>query len=147
MRIYFAGSIRGGRADAARYSELIAALKQHGEVLTEHIGLASLESGTPDAAEAGMDDRSIHDRDVAWLEAADVLVAEVTVTSMGVGYEIGRAVAMGKPVLCLFRPSAGTRLSAMIGGCADVELCRYEETHEALAAAVAFIARFRDRAA
>ena len=34
------------------------------------------------------------------------MVAEVTTISLGVGYEIGRAVSLGKPVLCLFRPTA-----------------------------------------
>ena len=33
-----------------------------------------------------------------------VLVAEVTQVSLGVGYEIGRAVAMNKSILCLYRP-------------------------------------------
>lgn len=37
------------------------------------------------------------------------LVSEVTVPSLGVGYEIGRAVAMKKPVLCLYRPQEGKR--------------------------------------
>lgn len=36
-----------------------------------------------------------------------VVVAEVTQTSLGVGYEIGRAVEMNKRILCLFRPGAG----------------------------------------
>ena len=45
-----------------------------------------------------------------------VVVAEVTVPSLGVGYEIGRAVAMGKQVLCLYRPQEGKLLSAMIRG-------------------------------
>lgn len=36
-----------------------------------------------------------------------VLVAEVTQPSLGVGYEIGRAVAMKKKILCLFRPESG----------------------------------------
>ena len=36
--------------------------------------------------------------------------------SLGVGYEIGRAVAMGKSVLCLYRPQEGRLLSAMIRG-------------------------------
>ena len=31
------------------------------------------------------------------------LVAEVTQPSLGVGYELGRAVAMGKKILCLYR--------------------------------------------
>ena len=32
-----------------------------------------------------------------------VIVAEVTRASLGVGYEIGRAVAAGKKVLCIYR--------------------------------------------
>ena len=35
------------------------------------------------------------------------LIAEVTQPSLGVGYEIGRAVAMGKNILCLYRPQQG----------------------------------------
>ena len=32
------------------------------------------------------------------------IVAEVTQPSLGVGYELGRAVAMGKRILCIYRP-------------------------------------------
>jgi len=35
------------------------------------------------------------------------VVAEVTIPSLGVGYEIGRAVALGKRVLCLYRARDG----------------------------------------
>ena len=35
------------------------------------------------------------------------IVAEVTQPSLGVGYEIGRAVDMKKPILCLYRPQEG----------------------------------------
>lgn len=38
-----------------------------------------------------------------------VLVAEVTQPSLGVGYEIGRAVDMKKKIFCLFRPQSGRR--------------------------------------
>ena len=31
------------------------------------------------------------------------VIAEVTQPSLGVGYEIGRALAMGKKILCLYR--------------------------------------------
>ena len=40
--IYFCGSIRGGRDDAALYKRIIDRLKQYGEVLTEHVGDASV---------------------------------------------------------------------------------------------------------
>lgn len=36
-----------------------------------------------------------------------VVVAEVTQPSLGVGYELGWAVALGKQILCLFRPQSG----------------------------------------
>ena len=36
-----------------------------------------------------------------------VVVAEVTQPSLGVGYELGRAKAMNKKILCLFRPKSG----------------------------------------
>jgi nucleoside 2-deoxyribosyltransferase len=121
MKIYFAGSIRGGREDAALYMQIIEYLKTFGEVLTEHVGDPKLTHLGDD----GPTDRYIHDRDLEWLQSADVVVAEVTTVSMGVGYEIGRAVESGKKVLCLFRPDSGKNLSAMIAGCPGLDLVNY----------------------
>ena len=122
MRIYFAGSIRGGRDDAARYQQLIALLQTYGQVLTEHVGDAALTA----AGEDGPADEAIYNRDMSWLTQADVVVAEVTMPSHGVGYEIGQAEAMGKPILCLHRPAAGKRLSAMLGGSPRLNCVIYE---------------------
>jgi nucleoside 2-deoxyribosyltransferase len=120
--IYFAGSIRGGREDAGIYYEIIQILRQKGEVLTEHVGFDGL---TPEG-ESTMTDEEIYSRDLAWLTAADIVVAEVTRPSLGVGFEIAKAVDMQKRVICLFRTSAGTRLSAMIAGCPSVRIVYYE---------------------
>ena len=127
MKIYFAGSIRGGREDAELYFQIIDYLKNFGEVLTEHVGDVLLSEMGDD----GITDTFIHDRDLEWLKTADVLVAEVTTVSMGVGYEIGRAVEAGKPVLCLFRPDSGKNLSAMIAGCTDLTVQNYQTLEEA----------------
>lgn len=135
MKIYFAGSIRGGRQDAALYAELIEHLKNFGKVLTEHIG----DPGLTHLGDDGPNDRFIHDRDLDWLLSADVVVAEVTTVSMGVGYEIGRAVAAGKKVLCLFSSDSGKNLSAMIAGCPDVEVVHYKTLNEAKKVISAFI--------
>ena len=121
MTIYFAGSISGGRGDQAIYTRIIELLKQHGTVLTEHFGDASLTS-----AGESLPDRAIHDRDIDWLRQADVLVAEVTTPSLGVGYEIGRAVEWGKKIICLYRPSEGRRLSGMIAGSNGIVVRRYD---------------------
>ena len=42
MKIYFAGSIRGGREDAQLYENIIAYLGEKGLVLTEHVGNTDL---------------------------------------------------------------------------------------------------------
>ncbi|KAM4042700.1 5-hydroxymethyl-dUMP N-hydrolase [Anomaloglossus baeobatrachus] len=114
LSLYFCGSIRGGREDRAIYAEIIQQLRRYGTVLTEHIGCADISEAGEDAQKDG--DKFIHDRDVSWLQQADVVVAEVTQPSLGVGYELGRAVAMKKKILCLFRVSSGRVLSAMVRG-------------------------------
>ena len=89
-------------------------------MLTEHFASATLTS-----AGENLSDRAIHDRDIEWLRSADVLVAEVTTPSLGVGYEIGRAVEWGKRIICLHRPLPGRRLSGMIAGSPGVETHAY----------------------
>jgi nucleoside 2-deoxyribosyltransferase len=66
-----------------------------------------------------------------WITDSDVLVAEVTVPSLGVGYEIGRAVEMHKPVLCLFQEGSEYTLSAMIAGSGLVDTRHYGSLEEA----------------
>ena len=84
MKIYFCGSIRGGQQDLAIYAAMIKALRKWGTVLTEDVGQAH----SPET-DKGTEDKWIHDRDIDWLHQADVVVAEVTQPSLGVGYEIG----------------------------------------------------------
>jgi nucleoside 2-deoxyribosyltransferase len=132
MRIYFAASIRGGRDDAAIYRQLIGELHRYGTVLTEHIA-------HPDDVERGMTDAEIYKRDMDWLAAADVVVAEVSTPSLGVGYELARAESLGKRVLCLFRPSSEGNLSAMIAGSTMLTVAEYETVREASLAVGEFL--------
>lgn len=121
MKIYFAGSIRGGRDDKELYLEIINLLGKYGKVLTEHIGDKTLSA----MGEDGPTDEYIYDRDMSWLNEADVVVAEVTTPSLGVGYEIGK-MENKKSVLCLFREQDGKRISAMIGGNKNVKIEKYK---------------------
>lgn len=122
MKIYFSGSIRGGRKDASLYADMINCLKEYGDVLTEHIGDASLSSKGEKAAS----DRLIHDKDIKLLLQSDIVIAEVTNPSLGVGYEVGRAVHYGKRIVCFYRDNKASRLSAMIAGSESVECINYE---------------------
>ncbi len=121
MKIYFAGAIRGGRDDAALYLEIVTRLRAYGEVLTEHVADDDLS-----VLGESKDDRWIHDRDLTWLSEADCLVAEVTTPSLGVGFEIAKATEWRKRTLCLFRPSAGRPLSALIAGSDRVNVREYQ---------------------
>jgi hypothetical protein len=104
MRIYFAGSIRGGRDDWSLYREIIEMLGEYGTVLTEHIG-------TPELSVTGEDrpDKDIHERDLGWLKSCDCLVAEVTRPSLGVGYEIGKATDGASECCVWFDPRSRRR--------------------------------------
>lgn len=110
MKIYFACSITGGRADERVYQQLVRALLDAGhDVPTAHIADSGVEE--MDREEEPGD---IYQRDVRWIAESDLLVAEVSTPSHGVGYEIGHALSHGKPVLCLYQE--GKNISKMILG-------------------------------
>jgi len=125
MKIYFAGSIRGGRKNSGIYAQLIDFLKKFGEVLTCHIGDSNVRN-----SEKQFTEKEIHDRDIKWLSEADVVIAEVSTPSLGVGYEIGRAVEAGKPILCLYNSHADFELSALIGGSESLNVINYDHISE-----------------
>jgi nucleoside 2-deoxyribosyltransferase len=128
MKIYFACSITGGREFEAVYQAIVRALTQDCHtVLTAHLA----ETGAL-ATEAVMDSREVYLRDIAWIQECDVLIAEVSAPSHGVGYEIGYSLGCGKPVLALYQQSR--KLSKMISGNPDPNLVvkPYETTLEAV---------------
>jgi len=126
MKIYFCGSIRGGRDLADSYAKMIEMLGTYGKVLTEHLG-SNEEIEIKDRI---LSDKAIHDRDFQWIIESDLLVAEVTIPSLGVGYEIGRAVELGKTVLCLFKKNSDYTISAMISGSDQVKMTYYTNLEE-----------------
>ena len=110
-KIYFAGSIRGGRQDAELYKRIIQHIQKHHIVLTEHVGDLSL-SKTDSLKDR---DVAIYEQDTAWLRESDLVIAECTTPSLGVGYELAYAENLGKPVHILYDKSR-TNLSAMLAG-------------------------------
>lgn len=99
MKIYFGGSIAGGRKYAEIYQRIAAYLKSKGhQILTGHVV-------QPDVLELEKEftPEQIYSRDIEWLWACDCVIAEVTNPSLGVGYEICYALRIDKPVLCLYQ--------------------------------------------
>jgi adenylate kinase len=125
LQIYYAASVRGGNFDRSIYREQIQHLKTFGDVLTEHLG-----EDSPQTLDLGLGDSDIFRLDEAWLNKADVLVAEVSSASLGVGYQIGQAAAKNKKILCLLHSSRPS-LSAMINGNPYLAVRKYSDNEQA----------------
>jgi hypothetical protein len=128
-KVYFACSIAGGRDQAHVYERVVEHIKASGgECLSTIFADKALVS------ELGTDPKItpnfIWKRDCDWVDEADVIIAEVTTPSLGVGYEISRAEAAGKPILTLFDKTSGRRLSPMISGNPNLIVCEYNDVSE-----------------
>ena len=135
MNIYFACSITGGREYERVYQALTAALLEDGhEIPTAHLA----ESTVMDL-ESVVSPGEVYARDIQWIREADALLAEVSVPSHGVGYEVGVALDEGKPVLCLYH--SGRRISKMLSGNPDraLQVRAYDDPAEAVGLARDFV--------
>ena len=124
-KVYFAGSIRGGREDAAVYKRIIDYINATDTVLTEHIGLGSLNVKT----RTKEDDEHIYECDTEWIKLSEVLIAECTNPSHGVGYELAYAEARNIPVH-IFYDKRKANISAMLNGNAYFKVYPYENEAE-----------------
>lgn len=123
-KVYFAGSIRGGRADADVYHRMIEHIKQTDTVLTEHVGHLNLKESRGD--------RAIYEQDTAWLRESDLLIGECSCPSLGVGYELAYAERYGKPCH-LFYNKSKCQLSAMLTGNPYFHIHPYKTEDELMA--------------
>ena len=123
-KIYFAGSIRGGRVDAELYHRIITYIQRTDVVLTEHVGMSNLN-----LIEQGLGDARIYAQDTAWLRESDLLIGECTCPSLGVGYELAYAESHGIPCH-IFYDKSKTQLSAMLTGNPYFHIHPYEREEE-----------------
>ena len=122
-KVYFAASIRGGREDAALYRRMIARIGETDTVLTEHVGAPELSETESEGDEA------IYEQDMAWLRECDLVIAECTTPSLGVGYELAFAEKLGKPCH-VFYDRRRTQLSAMLTGDRYFRIHPYSDEEE-----------------
>ncbi|WP_440953014.1 nucleoside 2-deoxyribosyltransferase [Methanococcoides sp. FTZ1] len=110
MRIFLSGSIRGGRKMLPVYQFICGHLRRNGhEVLSWHVAHEGVEK-----TESLMSESQIYERDMGFLKKSECMIAEVSLASTGVGYEVCSAIHKGIPILCVHQPHAN--VSAMILG-------------------------------
>ena len=99
-------------------------MQQASIVLTEHIGNPNLN-----LMEQGKRDVEIYEEDTAWIRESDVVIAECTCPSLGVGYELAYAEKTGIPCH-IFYDRTKTQLSAMLIGNSYFVIHPYEKENE-----------------
>ena len=123
-RVFLSGSMRGGRRLVETYRFMADVMLSEGvEVLSEHVARKMVFDD-----ERKMSEQEIFMRDVGGIQQCDCLVAEVSVHSIGVGYEICHAVCLEKPVLCVYEH--GSIVSAMVLGNKGVVAQSYNDPDE-----------------
>lgn len=90
--------------------------------MTEHIGKMNMSV----KAQAKSIDTHIYERDTEWLRSCDMVIAECTCPSLGVGYELAYAEAHNIPVH-IFYDKSKTNISAMLNGNAYFNMIPYEK--------------------
>ena len=89
VTIYLACTVRGDRGGVVAGRAICDRLRQHGhEVLTAHLLEDNVET-----AESELTEDAVFRRDLEWLSRCDVLVAEASGSSFGVGFEVGYVLA------------------------------------------------------
>ena len=116
MKIYLACTVRGDRGAVAGLRSLVAALETEGHtILTSHLLKDDVET-----AESQLTERDVYLRDVEWLDACDLLIADASGSSFGVGFEVGYILARsehtGQRVVLLYRADRIGAISRLIVG-------------------------------
>lgn len=116
MKIYLACTVRGDRGGVLAGRAICERLEHHGhEVQTKHLLADNVET-----AESTLTETDVFRRDLEWLTACDVLVAEASGSSYGVGFEVGyvlgRARASRQRVVLLYDLARRDKVSRLITG-------------------------------
>jgi nucleoside 2-deoxyribosyltransferase len=116
MQIYLACTVRGDRGAVEGLRALVAALESAGHtILTKHLLDDNVET-----AESALTERQVYERDIEWLEACDVLIADGSGSSFGVGFEVGyvlgRTDRTDQRVVLLYRADRRDKVSRLIVG-------------------------------
>lgn len=140
MKIYLSAAITGGRREYAQWvGKIRDTLRSLGvEVLNERAADPGFPSPQTDRAQTM---REVY----SWLEEADALIAEATISSTGVGCELATVQRRGKPVLLLYDAHFGFHISdwVILNPDTKVEAKAYRDGDEIEAIVRQFVAKLK----
>lgn len=125
MKIYFSGSIYGGRQKLETYKKLVKELQKYGEVLDPEVAEDDVL-----IKEENIKDSDVFENLEKELKDADLIFAELTVTSLGVGYEIGYADKSNKRIIGIYDKTVVPKITTMLRGNKRLKIIPYEDINE-----------------
>jgi|YelNatPaOPRAMG01_1025707.scaffolds.fasta_scaffold04767_2 nucleoside 2-deoxyribosyltransferase len=137
MIVYCAGAIRGDTKYRKSLLEIIDYVKILGHTALSEFN-ESFKVSVP------LTDKEIYKRDIKWLERSQLVIADVSGTSTGVGFEISYALfKLQKPVLAIANDKSDS-VSALIKGCNSILLTykNYSDYEELKKIISSFINKF-----
>jgi nucleoside 2-deoxyribosyltransferase len=137
MIIYCAAPIKGDQKFHNYCLDIISHVSSLG-----HTALSELNSKFKPAVL--LTDSEIFNRDIKWIDKSQIVIAEISGASLGVGFEIAYSIYEKKmPVLALVN-SGAENVSAMITGCSSelLTLKEYSETEDLKNTISGFLKKF-----
>jgi len=125
MKIYISGSIYGGQEKIETYKILIEELEKFGIVYDKQIADPEVID-----KEVFQNDEDIFLNLESCIKKSDILFAEITVPSLGVGYEIGLADSLGKKVIGIYDKTKVDKVSTMLRGNKRIKIIEYRNIKE-----------------
>jgi hypothetical protein len=109
MHLYYAHSIRWVHTAGERTAiDVIRHLHSLGHTVSSEEFFTDLNPN--------LSDKEIFARDIAMLKASDLVLVNVSNPSLWVGYELGYAESIGKPIVCFYQAGLIPYVSAMVTG-------------------------------
>jgi len=92
MNIYFCGSMTLDHSKKKFYAKIINYLGNYGRVLNKFVGEDFVDISPNETFK----------RDTHNLDSADILIADISIASLGVGFELGYFSKLNKPILLIY---------------------------------------------
>ncbi|MCX6732590.1 MAG: nucleoside 2-deoxyribosyltransferase [Candidatus Roizmanbacteria bacterium] len=113
MKIYFTASTSGNGDLVPLYTHIIHLIEEHSVTLTSGPQIISEKMLSEDKK---LTSQQIYERQQKRIEESDLVIAETSKPSHGVGGEIVYALSLGKPVLALVHTKFEDHISPMLAG-------------------------------
>lgn len=125
MKIYISGSIYGGTQKIDTYKILVRELEKYGQVMNKQVA----DENTIANEKYQKDEEIFKDLEKK-LNEADIIFAEVSIPSLGVGYELGFADKLNKKIIAIYDKNYIDKVSTMIRGNKRINLIPYIDVKE-----------------